>query len=345
MTRPISLLAPVTLCAALVACDHLSPFADANYTNTTPIQPGAVRLTYDSGIDTRVSWLPTGSGFLYTQQQWGEVDQDRCLALMPATGGTVTRTICSLSDLNHDSLNDFESSAVSLSAKLVYVRTSMVIGVGHTGADHAALVLAPYGNPLASTVLTPLSYFGPANRPVDMVSDVHWVGPSTIVFLTEQWSYPSRCGSCSFVDTVRTPLDVQRIDIGATPVLTLVPNTDGATSVTAGGPDTIYYTLSGDTRVHRRVLSTDEDVPVHTFAVPPLDVTVAGTRLGAVINHVVSLVDLRDSTYTQTLALFLEHLYRPALSPDGHTLVAEGVATDTLGNELAPPDLWMWRFP
>lgn len=338
-------LTPAALVTVVLACDHLAPFVDGNYANTTPFQPGPARLTYDSGVDTRASWLPTGTGFLYTQQQWGSPDQDRCLALMPASGGTVTRTICSQSDLSHDSLNDFESPAVSLSAKIVYVETSMINGIGHAGPDHAALVIAPYGNPLATTVLTPLSYFGPASRPVDMVSDVHWVGPSTIVFLTEQWTYPSRCGSCSFVDTVRNPLDIQRIDIGGTSVLTLVPNTDGATSVTAGGPDTIFYTLAGDVNVHRRVLSTDADVPVHPFSVPPLDVTIAGTRLGVVINDHVEIVDLVDTAYHQTLTLPQAHLHRPALSPDGHTLVVEGFALDTLGQETDPPDLWMWRFP
>ena len=343
--RILSCLTASAIAAGALACNHTSPFSVGTYGATQPLIPGnPAQLTYNTGVDTRASWLPDGSAFLYTQEEIGEPDRDRCLVLMPASGGSITRTICDLSDPGDDSLNDFESAAVSPTGGMVYVRTAAVAGLGGAGPDNAALVSAPYGNPLTATVLRSLPYFGPASRAVDMVSDVHWVGPSTIVFLTEQWTYPAACGTCTNVDTVRTGLDIQRLDLAQPPVLSLISNTDQATSVAVGGPDTIYYTLGGDLAVHRRVLTTDADSVVVTFSGVPTGVTVAGSRLAVTVGAIVHVVDLPggiDTPFpvTNTLAT------RPALSPNGHTLVAELVPVDTLGRVLGPSDLWMWRLP
>ena len=328
--------------ALLVACDHPTPFSAGSYGNTGPLFPGnPAQLTYNTGVDTRASWLPDGSGFLYTQEQVGRTDLDRCFALMPAGGGTVTRTICA-GDQAEDSLDDVESAAVSTDGRIVYARTSMVAGYGHSGPDNAALVIATFANPLAATVLQTIPYFGPASRSVDMVSDIHWTGPSTLVFLTEQWSYPAACGRCTNVDTVRTGLDIQRIDLGPPPVISLIPGTDQATSVTAGGRDTIYYTLAGDPGVHRRILATNADTVVFTFTSAPTDVTFAGSELAAVVADTIHVVNLQTNADAK-FPVGVNLVVRPALSPDGHSLVAEVAVVDTLG--IHPTDLWLWRLP
>jgi hypothetical protein len=327
-----------TIAAVALACNHTTPFSTEGYGATQPLEPGnPSQLTYNTGVDTRAAWLPDGSAFFYTQEEIGESDRDRCLALMPGGGGSVIRTICDLSDPADDSLNDFESAAVSPAGVMVYVRTAAVAGLGGAGPDNAALVSAPYTNPLAATVLKPLPYFGPASRAVDMVSDVHWAGPSTIVFLTEQWTYPPACGTCLTVDTVRTGLDIQRLDLAQPPVLSLIANTDQATSVAAGGPDTIYYTLAGDLGVHRRVLTTDADTVVFTFGAVPTDLSVAGSRVAAVVGSTLHVVDLSGGADTP-IPVASAVVARPALSPNGRTLVAE------LGQGGAI-DLWMWRLP
>lgn len=327
--------------ALLVSCDHTTPFSAGTYGDTVPLNPGnPARLTYNPGVDARASWLPDGSGFLYTQEQTDRPDRDRCFALLSAGGGTVTRTICA-GDQAEDSLDDVESAAVSTDGRIVYARTSMVAGFGHTGPDHAALVVAPYGNPLAVTMLQTIPYFGPANRSVDMVSNIHWTGPSTLVFLTEQWTYPASCGSCT-PDTVRTGLDIQRIDVGPPPVISLVPGTDQATSVSVGGPDTIFYTLAGDLGVHRRALTTNADTVVFSFTSAPTDVTAGGPLLAAVVADTIHVVNLQTNAQTM-LSVGANLVFRPALSRDGHSLVAEVAVVDTLG--LHPTDLWLWRLP
>lgn len=328
------------LTAAAAACDHTAPFSVGNYGSTAPLNPGnPVQLTYNLGVDTRASWLPDGSAFLYTQEELDTPDRDRCLALMRAGGGGVTRTICDLSDLGHDSLDDFESAAVNSAARIAYLRTSMIEGIGRVGPDAAALVVAPFGNPTAATVLQSLPYVGSDSTGIDLVSDVHWVGLSTLVYLAEQASYSCINMGCTALDTTRAGVEIDRVDLSsAGPIRTMVPNTTQATSVASGGPDTIYYTLNGDLGVHRRILSTGSDTVVVTLAAAPTDVTVAGALVAAVVGDDVQVVNVQTST-ASTLSLSSVHLQHPALSPDGKSLVADVVIG---GNS---PDLWLWRLP
>src|SRR4029077_3245378 len=124
------------IAAGVLACNHTTPFSPQTYAATGPFVPGdPSRLTYNTGVDTRASWLPDGSAFLYTQEQAGRPDHDRCLAVMPKTGGTVTRTICTNTDAAGDTLNVFESPAVSTTGQLAYVRTSVLANTG-TGEPH-----------------------------------------------------------------------------------------------------------------------------------------------------------------------------------------------------------------
>lgn len=329
---------------AILSCDHTSPFTSTDYGSTTPLLPGnPAQLTYDSGTDSRPSWLPDGSAFLYTQEQVGRSDDDRCLAVMPKTGGSVIRTICTTTDATGDSLNDFESPAVSATGRMAYVRTSVLANTGRHTPDYGALVVATYAAPLSTTVLEPLSYFA-FGHSVDMAEYLAWTGPAALVFVAEQVSYPCTNFGCTTVDTVATGLDIERIDLTAGgSVLTLVAGTAQATSLAAGGPDTIYYTVAGDAGVHRRVLTTSADTVVFTFGAVPTELSVAGTLMAAVVGSDLHVVNLQNGTDTPITVTF-SHLHHPALSPDRHLLVAEVAAVDTLGVE-SPPDLWLWGVP
>jgi hypothetical protein len=342
--RILRCLTVSTLATTILACDHTAPFTTADYASTTPLVPGnPARLTYDTGTDSRPSWLPDGSAFLYTQEQIGRSDDDRCLAVMPKTGGTVIRTICTNTDAAGDTLNDFESPAVSTTGQMAYVRTSVLANVNRVTPDYGALVLATYTAPLSTTVLEPLSYFA-FGHSVDMVADLAWVSPSALLFVAEQLSYPCANFGCTRVDTVVTGLDVERIDVtSGGSVITLVTGTGQATSLAAGGPDTIYYTVAGDAGVHRRLLTTSADTVVFTFGAVPTDVTVAGNLMAVVVGSDLHVVNLQSGTDTPITMAFT-HLHHPALSPDRHLLVAEVAAIDSVGAE-APPDLWLWSFP
>jgi hypothetical protein len=123
-----------------------------------------------------------------------------------------------------------------------------------------------------------------------------------------------------------------------------LPGTDLASGVSPGASaDEVFYTIGGDTRVFHRVLSSGEVSVAHDFGAAGIarDVRVVGRRLVAVVGGhvafgvdpvlgptqwdsggVVHVVDL-DTGADQGLdtSLFFR---RPALSPGGDRVVAEG---------------------
>lgn len=335
----------VVLLLSIAACDHTTPFGAGSYSSSGPFSPGSpVRITFSPGADVMPVWLPDGSGFLYTQEQTGRPDHDRCLARIPAAGGAITRTICPGDDLAGDSVDDFESPGLAAAGRMAYARTSMLAFIGRSGPDASQLVLGTYADPLHVSVLSTLPYFGPSG-PVDIVANLHWVGPNTLVFLAQQQSYPARCSTCITRDTVRGGIDVERIDVGGgAPVLSAVSGTALATAVASDRFDTLYYTLAGSGQVHRRALSTGADTVVFDFGAPVADLSVSGSRFAAVVNTGMRIVD-RATAFDDTFVKVDTNFHRPALSPDGHRVVVELAPFDTLAAHETPADLWMWTLP
>jgi hypothetical protein len=156
-------------------------------------------------------------------------------------------------------------------------------------------------------------------------------------------SYRSACAACP-LDTVTTGVKVALLDLSQPGAPAIVPGTDLASGVSPGASaDEIFYTLGGDARVFRRVLSSGEVSVAHDFGAAGIarEVRVAGRRLVAVVGGhvtfevdsllgptqwdsggVIHVVDL-DTGADQELetALFFR---RPALSPAGDRVVAEG---------------------
>src|SRR5204863_9312815 len=93
------------------------------------------------------------------------------------------------------------------------------------------------------------------------------------------------------VDTLRTAVAVVRLALGtAAASLPVGPGTRFASAVAAGeSADIISYTLGGDARVYRRVLSTGTVSVAHDFGTGiARDVQVVGARLIAVVGGDVS---------------------------------------------------------
>jgi hypothetical protein len=221
----------------------------------------------------------------------------------------------------------------------------------------SALVLGTLADPTDVRVLGPIPNMAPNDTSYDGVTQVRWLDTRTLVYVAERFDYRSACRSCP-LDTLRTGLEVLRLDLsGATPLLRIVPGTMYATSVVAGeSADVIYYTLIGETRIHRRVISSGADSVVHAFGAGiARDVTVVGTRLVAVVGGRVSftydsvlghplqtdsggplyLVDLAGGGET-VLSSSLS-FRRPMLSPTGKQLVAQATS--------ASLDLWLFDLP
>lgn len=323
----------------VLACEHTAPFSVPDYAPTTVLVPGdPARLTYSFGSDSRATWLPDGTGFLYSEERDDEPDHDRCLARMPVRGGAIVEQICAESDPDHDSLNAFNASSVYGESRIAYFRTAMSLLVpGNLGYERAAIMVAPYASPVAAAAaVQTLPYVSPSGQPINYIDALGWSGPATLVFLGERASYTCVNTGCTREDTTYAGVEIDRLDVaGDTGLLSEVPSTDLATAVAVGGPDTIFYALSAGGDVHRRVLSTGADTVVYTFAAAASGLSYAAGRLAATVSGGLYVVSLPNDSVR---VLAAAGTIGPALSPDGRLLLAE--VTDI--NNGFVPDLWLW---
>jgi hypothetical protein len=299
-----------------------------------------VRLTFNRADDRTPSWLPDGSGIIYSSERQDRSDGDRCLAVLPAAGGTISDTYCQLDPIHDDSTDLMESPAQHADGRLFYHRIISWVGQQKLGA--AALVLASREAPLQAALLQPVPYTAPNGRLHASIRTPQWIGRDSLLYLAEQLFYE---GSTFFPDTFYTGLDAAILDLsGASPRVEVIPGTDYASGVALGEDDqTIYYTLGGDSRVYQRLLSTGEVATLYDFGPGTIvrDPQVRGTHLVAVVGGSVlyrfeaahgnvqrdeggDLVFVNLSDGSRRLFAGDSVLFRhPVISPDGSQVVVE----------------------
>lgn len=345
---------------AVLGCAHEPPFQSGPYAPDVPPGTGSlVRLTFNPKVDLSPVWLPDESGFFYTRERGDRSDLDRCLELLPAKGGSSEREICDRTPAADDSVNAFTSPAVGPDGRLAYVRASAPLDVGWPRAPrYHELVIASLGDPLRSRVVRALPSPGPSGRVHEEITQVRWLAESVLVYVGQHVSYIAPCQGCS-PDTLATGLELVRLDFRtAVPVLTMLPGSDQASSVTVAAPDTLYFTVNGDARVFSVAVSTGSVGIVHDFGAAGIarDVQVAGRRMVAVVGGKVALFtdpaagpvqrDSGGSLLLVDLATGNEtalgppgfQFRHPALAPSGARVVAEVVSGPST-------DLWLLEMP
>ncbi|MBI1722627.1 MAG: PD40 domain-containing protein [Gemmatimonadetes bacterium] len=352
------------LCALLAGCGHGEPFRTPNFGTLDPHSTDApVRITLSAGTDLWPTWLPDGSGILYTSERLDRTDRDWCLVVLPSSGGRITRTMCENTKVGEDSVETFQSAAVSGDGQLVYVRSSGRRGeLDATGvrARSRRLVLGSLGAPLGQNVSS-IPYTIPGRHTHTGVSQISWIAPNAIVYrgdflglvcLVPIPNCPQRF--------VQSGLGIVYQTLGEAPGRVALPGTDYASSVAVGeSGDEVYYTLGGDSRVYRLTLSTLASTVIYDFGAAGIvrDVQVRGGKLVAIVGgsvayglnasvdlplqiddggdiHVVDLLGGTDSTLAAGGRLFSH----PALSPSGTRLVAESSGAGSW-------DLWLFEVP
>jgi WD40 repeat protein len=338
-TRCRATAAGLALIAA--ACDHGTPFKPelpAPAPPFTSLFPR--RLTFNVGDDRTPSWLPDGSGIIYSSEREDRPDHDRCLAVLPADGGTIRSRYCRVEPIHEDSTDVMEAPAVSLDGRIFFHQAESRIGRQKLGTS--TLMLGSADDPLRAQTIRFLPYTAPNGRFHSSIRIPQWIGSDSLVYLAELLFYE---GSTFLPDTFYTGVDVVLLDLSAgTPVFNVLSGTDYASSVSVSDEAGIlYYTLGGDSRVFRRALSTGDVTVVHDFGGGSIarDVQVKGTRLVAVIGGSVlyrfedahgfvqrdeggnlAFVDLTTggTTVFATDSVLFRH---PMISPDGSRVVAE----------------------
>ena len=359
--------AVILLLVFAAACGHEEPFRPETYTPEPPPFSGSARLTFNTGADRTPSWLPDGSGILYSLERLDRADQDRCLGRLPPEGGTLMRISCHRTPAADDSTDVFESAAAHGDGRLAYVRASSPVRPRPLAPRVHGLALATVADPDEFVVLRILPYPVPGGTHENL-SQLQWLNDSQLVYLGERVAYAGPCGGCP-PDTLRSGIGVAILSARPGASVTVIPGTDGASGVSVRSPDTIYYTINGDSRVFRRALSSGVIDVLFDFGPGRVarDVGVIDAeRILAVVDGRVGTRDisgigpmqvdsggtLRIANLTTSSASLLTpgNLWfrRPRVRPGGDRFTVEAypyqvVGADTLVSTIA--DVWLLAVP
>jgi Tol biopolymer transport system component len=274
------------LLTLLAACDHAAPFQNSVDRPKGPFSTQIpIRLTYSIGDDRTPTWLPDGSGVMYSSERIDRPDHDRCFNVLPAGGGTVLKQYCPVAPIQDDSTNLMETPAISEDGRIFYHAVTSWIGQQKLG--ESMFMLGRADDPAGATRVTLIPYTAPNGKIHSSIRTPIWTGPETLIYLAEELFYE---GSTFYPDTFFTGRDIVQIDLaGGAPVYTVIPGTDDASSVAISPdqPGVIYYTRGGDTRVYRRDLGSGIVSVVHDFGSAGIarDVAIHGNKLVAVVGR------------------------------------------------------------
>jgi hypothetical protein len=327
----------------LLGCSHTDPFPPPDHSTDQPFNPTPpVQLTLNPAADRGPAWLADGSGIVYSTQLLSRPDKDVCLALLPSTGGRQRELWCDVPG-DGDFTDAIEAPTPAADGRLAFLAATNLPGASSPASE--ALAVAPTLDPPNAAMVGTLPFTPEgAGGAQNAAGHFRWLEPERLVYLGQRVVYRTFCFGCP-LDTVVTGLSVNLFQVqpGSTPAA--VPGTELASGVTpAPEGDAVFFTLSGDSRVFHRTLSTGEVTVAFDFGSGAIarDLHAVGDRLVAVVGGrvaftndpllgptqwdsggVIHVVDL--GTGTDLPLADAERLYRrPALSPAGDRIVAEG---------------------
>ncbi len=336
---------PRLLCLlAAFGCTHSEPFVPRDNGSTGPFDPTPpVQLTLNIGQDRDPVWLPDGSGVLYSVQRLDRPDPDQCLAVIPPGGGTRSREKCYADDAGRDSVNVMREPAMSAGGRLAWVAEGTPIG--RSDPQNAGIRVGTLDPADRGVLVRSLPYPAPNGAVHATATHLAWLGEDSLVYVGNDVAYVRACNGCK-LDTLLAGKDVALLDLSHTPAtVSILPGTGEATAVwPAPDGSAIYFTRRGDSQVYRQAPVGGAVTVLHDFGAGRIarDPQVNGNRLAAIVDGLVdtqvvaifgtaqvdrggrlALVDL--GTGAESLATVSTLLFRrPALSPSGAQVVAEG---------------------
>lgn len=349
--------ARLSLAVLSAACSHSEPFSFPQGSDT-PFDPGPpARLTLNAAHDGNPAWLADGSGILYSSQQLDRSDVDVCLAELPPAGGSQRRLVCDIPG-ETATTDAAQSAAVGLDGKLAFLSAGNG-GIGGTNPVLIGIAVSPTLDAANAQTVRGLPFTPTDGEVQDYAGYLRWLTPAQLVYVGQRFRVNRPCGdtTCPF-DTLIYGTEVTILNLsGGTATGTAVPGTAQATGVAPiQDGAAILFTLTNDTRIYRRALSSGDVAVFRDFGPAGVvrDVHASGDRVAAVVGGrvgfsvhpllgptqwdsggVLHVLDLEGEEVVVLDAS--ERLYRrPALSPDGSRVVAEGFALIITVPPLAP---------
>lgn len=318
------------------ACAHGEPFAVEDHQTNVPFAATEpARFTLSTFPDLDPAWLPDGEGFFYSYTDAETPELDRCLGILPRTGGQRVREICRRSLLDSDTIDVLDYPAVSAGGRLAYRRSAATLFGGLP--EHTELVAGTLDDPFDGPLLRRLPFTGPDGRFYANILQPQWVGETGLVFMAQVQEIVAPCPGCDpFVILVNAGI-VHLVADGSGTVAP-IPGTEDATSMAVDADGSLLLTRDGDTRIFRRSLATGEEtVAYDVVTAVPFGISVAGGRILAQVPGRLHVVDLGTGAVVEVSSSDLQN---PVLHPGGSLVV--GVRFDP---ETFDSDIWRVTLP
>jgi hypothetical protein len=213
---------------ALAACDHSAGYLVPDLPRLGPwTATDPIRLTLNGDQDYWPAWAEDGAGVLYSYVQPGRPDGDRCVGLIPASGGTQTWHLCETRATHEDSTDSFGGYALGSEGQLLYFQVTALSG--KEVPDHGVLWLADTTSPFDGRrpmAETPIAVGGAV---ATWFSNLQWEGETTFLALAQRYEPFPHCRFCNAADTALFGLTVVRGTITTTGAsLAAIPGTTDA---------------------------------------------------------------------------------------------------------------------
>lgn len=336
-----------------IGCSHSDGFPSGS---NPPLGPRTtdppIQVTYDLGDDLTPAWLPDGSGIAYTWTSIAFQPHNRCLALLPAGGGTRHGEKCLRRDLLGDSIASLNWVSVGADGRAAWV--DQVGKSSRIPPDRSAIRVGQLLSGDTGVAVRSFPYLAPSGNLHMTATSLTWLGPNSLAYVAGELDFPRACSNCK-PDTVITGVEVAILDLAQSPAgVSILPNTGGSNSLWAS-PDgtTIYYTMNGDTRVFRQILASGDTATVYDFGSLglgfPSDISMGGGYLAATLGLASGFggqlvrVNLTNGT-PELVQVDAGRPLRGRLSPDGNSMVVQVLDGS---NPAQPPgmNLWLYHFP
>ncbi len=250
---------PAAMAALLIGCGHGDPFRVPDYGTQDPQQPGpVVRLTFNDGHDRAPTWLPRDGGILYAYERRDRPDRDGCLGELPGTGGQRRWSACEGPTARTDSNESLSWPVVSAGGQLAYLYERGSVLALTFSPDVRRFVVTRLSDVSARRVTLTLPDSTDDGVLHASVSHPRWLDEDRLLYRADVYfiTRPPFCTACPR-DTLVSGRAIVLSTMGPGGVTRVtVPGTDYASSLDVAGTDTLFYTLGGDSRVLRRILST-----------------------------------------------------------------------------------------
>lgn len=352
---PRSRLVAVPIAAILMAgCGHAAPFSTPIEGGDLPFVPlTPARLTFDAGADLHPAWTADGRALLYTfeRQLPGAEYADRCLGMLPPTGGQRIAEWC-WSQWDEGTRRDgIETGTIDAAGRLVFVRHYGAGSKQPTPFRGGVYIAPPDSLAWAERLLTLLEPAPGGTTRYDYLLGIVATGSHEVTGLAATADIAQRCNECG-IDTLYLGIDLVRLATDTPDDVRVLARIGGARHLAWDATRESFY-FSRDGRLE--MVPQEGGEPRLVWQVPRSadrsDGQLTGVAAGAgrvVVSHrwteggqVHSVIDeLASDGHEVRLASAVDaELWGElALSPDGRRLAAER----RIGNDR---DLYLFEMP